>query len=46
VFASPEGVQLAQGICRFAHPTRGQLEIFVVPVQGDHGSVAYEAVFN
>ncbi|MDX6255772.1 MAG: hypothetical protein QOJ11_2106 [Frankiales bacterium] len=45
-FTGPPHLTLDQGIHPLTHPTMGMLELFLVPVAPDEGSVTYEAVFG
>lgn len=38
--------RLAQATFQLAHPTLGELELFIVPIQPDARGPLYEAVFN
>jgi hypothetical protein len=46
VFRGPVTPVLPQKIYRLEHPTRGSLDIFIVPVGRDRDGVHYEAIFN
>jgi hypothetical protein len=43
---APVSLGISQGIYPVQHPRLGRLEIFMVPVGADEGTVQYEAVFN
>ncbi|HLI57019.1 MAG TPA: hypothetical protein VKY26_08290 [Actinomycetota bacterium] len=45
VFTGPQDQFVGQGTVRLAEETAGELDIFLVPVAMDAGSVQYEAVF-
>ncbi|MEZ5581635.1 MAG: hypothetical protein R3F37_01575 [Candidatus Competibacteraceae bacterium] len=38
--------RLPQGTYRLHHPTRGPLDLFMVPLGPDDGAMRYEIVFN
>lgn len=43
---TPASFRGPQGIYRLDHPRHGALDLFLVPVAADAGTVTYEAVFN
>ncbi|MDB5581720.1 MAG: hypothetical protein JWR80_6896 [Bradyrhizobium sp.] len=45
LFAAPSGPWLPQGIYPVQHPTRGTMEIFLVPVGPESGGNGYQAIF-
>jgi hypothetical protein len=45
-FHGPPTPLVAQGIHHLAHPTMGQLDIFLVPIAADQDKIVYQAVFN
>ena len=46
IFRGPEAPILAQGTYKFEHPTRGPVDIFIVPVGKDAAGVRYQAIFS
>ncbi len=46
MFDGPAEPQLPQRIYRLEHAGRPSLEIFLVPVAADQGSVRYQAIFT
>ncbi len=46
VFRGPLEPFLAQGIHRFEHESLGPLDLFLVPIGPEDGSMRYEAVFG
>jgi hypothetical protein len=45
-FRGPAVPTLPQRTYRFAHPTRGPLDVFIVPLGPEGGGMRYEAIFN
>ena len=46
LFAAPAGAWLPQAIYRIAHPTRGAMELFLVPIGPIAEGNGYQAVFT
>lgn len=46
ILAAPASPRLEQGIHALLHPTRGRLELFMVPVARDAAGARYEIIFN
>jgi hypothetical protein len=46
VLAGPASPMLGQGIHTLIHPTRGRLEVFIVPIGRDAQRTRYEIIFN
>ena len=46
LFLAPSGPFLPQATYLIAHPTLGDLELFIVPVGAQDGRNAYEAIFT
>lgn len=46
LFRGPLQPPLPQGTYALRHPTRGPLDIFLVPVGADTQGLQYEAIFN
>lgn len=46
LFAVDDPTPRGQGSYMLAHPARGTVELFLVPVARDGDSILYEAVFN
>ncbi len=46
IFRGPGDPVLAQQICALEHVEMGRLDLFLVPVGPEKGSMLYEAVFN
>jgi hypothetical protein len=46
ILLAPCECRLPQGIYRLHHPTRGPLDLFMVPIGPDARGMRYEIVFN
>jgi hypothetical protein len=46
MFTGPMETMLMQGIHQLEHADLGELGIFLVPVQPDHGQARYQAIFT
>ena len=46
VLSAPAAWRQPQGLFKLAHPSLGEIELFVVPIGPDGGGFNYEVIFN
>jgi hypothetical protein len=46
VLSAPATWRQPQGLFKFAHPSLGEIELFVVPIGPDASGFNYEVIFN